>query len=372
MSTAYHSRKSQFRWIWADDAARTAETDVTAEDVTNQCLGIQDDTGVIYRATDDDPITFDPVTTGGSSSSSEHITEQSSGNTVLAPVAIRRRTSGTPAAGIGVSSEYSSETDSTEDADIGDVGFVFSEVVEPDQSSIFFTHVYYGANRIPVIVVGASDVTPDTIANIIANLGAGGVHIGVITDATLSALGAYSFIIGGDGTNLAEGYGAGVLAGTENSAAGGRSIAHGSGARADFDDAAANAAGYFATPGDAQTQRVPIRGLTPDNTPTVIRVCFIPANTHFGFSLNMVARRVTGTTQGAYYKRRGSGFTGAGLGTITLTSIVVEGTDVEDDTAWDLTATVDAVSNSLQVVATGATADDVQWSGMLEIWWTTG
>ena len=40
-----------FRWVWADSAERSAETDVSQDDVDNQRMGIQLDDGTIWRAT---------------------------------------------------------------------------------------------------------------------------------------------------------------------------------------------------------------------------------------------------------------------------------------------------------------------------------
>ncbi len=358
------------RWLWADSTARLAETDVVQFDVDYGSVGLQLSDNTLWRATDTAPTW---VQVGGSGvASNEHVVTSAAGDTDLAAVALSRNTSGTPAPGLGVREEFTIDSDSNPDVQAGDIGFVWVSEAEPTQQALFFAHVYYGSDRIPVMVINAEGVTPDTLANIIANLGAGAVHIGAVSDATLSALGQQSFVLAGDGTNKTDAARAGTLGGGNNQAAGNDSIAMGFGALASYDQAFAQAGGYFAARGDCNTNRVPIKASTPNNTPAVLRLCAIPANTHFGFSLNVVARRVTGTTQGAYYKRRGSGYTGASLGTITLTSIVTEGTDVEDDAAWDLTVTVDGGDNSLHVVGTGAAADTVYWGGMLEIWWVSG
>lgn len=70
LQTQSNGIHSPFRWIWADETARDAETDVTAVDVSTSCLGLILDDYTIWIALDDSPIVWQQVTGAQTSSSS--------------------------------------------------------------------------------------------------------------------------------------------------------------------------------------------------------------------------------------------------------------------------------------------------------------
>jgi hypothetical protein len=57
---------SAFRWVWADDTAREAETTVTTNDVSYRSVGLQEDTGTLWIAGDEnEPIDWQQVGESG-------------------------------------------------------------------------------------------------------------------------------------------------------------------------------------------------------------------------------------------------------------------------------------------------------------------
>lgn len=358
---------SPFRWLWADDTARLAETDVTADDVSYKTVGLQESDGTFWIATATTP-TWDQVA-GSGTGGNEHTAEDSDVDTSIAAVQIRRRTTGTAAAGLGVLAEFQLDGDPTPDEIAGQIGFAWADAGNPD--GVLVILVRNGANVMPMGAMKGIGGTPADIADIAAAMGEGAVQLAVVEDPTLLAAADQSFVIGGDGTNATGADRSGILAGKENRTEGDNSIAMGEGAVARHGSGLAQAKTFNAQSGDAQTERIPIQHFTANNTGEEIGRLVIPDDTHFGISLNIVGRQTTGATQGAYMRRRASGYSGSTPGSITMTSMAVDGTDVSDNPAWDVDLVPDVGANELVITAYGELGEDVVWSGMIELWTVT-
>lgn len=163
--------------------------------------------------------------------------------------------------------------------------------------------------------------------------------------------------------------------GRDNVAAAESSVAFGRYANATLVGALTVGAGRFSTAGDAQTSIVPLRVQTTNATTTTMLAqsgaLTISSNTTWAFRALISCRRIDGGSQesGAYEivgAIKNDAGTTALLGTPTVTTLG------EDDAVWNVTATANNTTDTLQIQVTGAASKTINWVCRLELSEVTG
>lgn len=131
--------------------------------------------------------------------------------------------------------------------------------------------------------------------------------------------------------------------------------------------------GMFARRGDAQHYTAVARIQTADATPTQLRLdgsserISIPQLTTWVITGQVVARKVSGTAEGAGYT-----FTAVLRRDTTAASTTLIGAAVvtalgEDDATWGVAVTADTTNGALAITVTGAAGKEINWVAALEI-----
>ena len=171
--TAKHSQQTPalgihtpYRWLWADAAAQSAETDVTDYDVTNASVGLIQDENTEWRATDTVP-TWVQIGSGGASTN-QHVIDVADNASILPIVELFRRTTATPLDGIGGSLDIN--VDNGADGVAGRVIAAWKDVATGN--SVIILTMAEGESEVVALAVGptAGIVTP---ADIVALIGEG-------------------------------------------------------------------------------------------------------------------------------------------------------------------------------------------------------
>lgn len=213
-----------FNWVWADSTERTAETVVTAD--INK-IGLQEDTGIVYRLEDTVPTwtPFAGVTalndltdvdaatpTNGdilvynsvsgnwentpASTLSNHIIEDAVTAAITPAVALYHRTTGTSAQGFGTGLDVYAENPAGSDEIMGSLNFLFSDTAPYNykEARLNLTDGN-GVYQIPVLRIGGIYTNPITNPN---KIGVGSIDLQTYRSAnTDTTIGDYSCILGG-------------------------------------------------------------------------------------------------------------------------------------------------------------------------------
>lgn len=208
------------------------------------------------------------------------------------------------------------------------------------------------------------------------NSASGGYQSTVSGGVGNSASGYYA-TIGGGKDNFASGSGATVGGGKMNNASGiNATISGGYNALADRYGQSAQAAGKFATRGDAQTSVLVARRSTTNATPAELFLdgsgarCTIKTNTTLAFDILVVARSSSALNESAAYHFRGCADNNGGV--TALVGTVVKTIVAEDTAAWDCDVTADSTNDTLVITATGEAGKTIQWVARIELVETTG
>lgn len=136
------------------------------------------------------------------------------------------------------------------------------------------------------------------------------------------------------------------------------------------------ASGRFLVDGDAQISTLVTRNSTTNNTQTELFLdgsaarITIDSNTTCGFTTYIVARRVDGVFESAFYKFEGAVTNNSG--TTALVGIPTKTVIVEDTGAWDVTVEADDTNDSLVFKVTGENSKTIQWVAKVELVETKG
>lgn len=203
------------------------------------------------------------------------------------------------------------------------------------------------------------------------------VYATIAGGASNIASGQYS-VVGGGSSNTASGTLATVSGGATNTASGSYSSASGRYAAASLYGEKSEAAGRFATDGDAQVRNFICRRSTSNATPTELFLdgsslyLTIPNDTTWTFDILISARRTDVDDESAAYRlvgcidRNGSAATTALVGSVTKTVIA------EDTAAWDVAATADTTNGYLAITVTGEAAKTIRWVASVKVVQVTG
>lgn len=180
-------------------------------------------------------------------------------------------------------------------------------------------------------------------------------------------------ILGGT-LNASSGTGAAVLGGTQNTASGNYSNASGNSSVAGRYAESAQAAGLFASTGDAQTSRLVMRGSTTNATPTSLFLDGISAlitlavKTTLAFRIMVSARRTDAASESAAFQLLGCiDQQSGGVATTRIVGSVGKTVIARDDVAWDVNASADTGNGALSVQVTGEVGKNINWVAMVEL-----
>lgn len=183
--------------------------------------------------------------------------------------------------------------------------------------------------------------------------------------------------VGGGRNNTASGNNATVGGGYNNTASGLLSVVSGGGnAKADKRGQNAQASGWFAFSGDAQTSVLVARCTTPSATPVPLSLdgagvlCPIADDTTWAFTVVVVARRTDADNESAAYQFLGCIDNNAG--TTALVGTVAKTVIAEDSAGWDCNVTADDPNNALRITATGEAGKTIRWVARIELVEVTG
>lgn len=215
----------------------------------------------------------------------------------------------------------------------------------------------------------------------------GGGELNVVSSSTYgtiaggyvnAASGQYAAVGGGD-HNTASGADSFVV-GSNNTASGSYSAASGLRSKATRYGQKAQASGYFAAVGDAQTSTLTARRVITTATPTELRIdggstqLVLDDDTTWAFRIAVVARNTATDGESAAYFVTGCIRRGAGVGTTTLvgTPTVTAYEDAAIASAWDFAVSADTTNGALSMKGTAEAAKNVQWVARIELTETTG
>jgi len=134
-----------------------------------------------------------------------------------------------------------------------------------------------------------------------------------------------------------------------------------------------HASSRFDTNGDAQYSRVVVMASTTDSTQKTMYIggysyqkLVVPANTTWGFRINLVARSSTGVS--SYWEIKGVIKRDGSNNTILVGSIT-KNTIAQDSGAnsWDATAEANDTDETLDIKVTGASSTNIHWVGVVEL-----
>jgi len=184
----------------------------------------------------------------------------------------------------------------------------------------------------------------------------------------------------GGNNNVASGSQSSCLGGLNNTAFGWNSTTvGGSRCYVDKNGQVGQASGFFAANGDAQVSVMVVRGITVDNSTTVVltldganppngfglSLLTIPNNTAWNFDVNIIGRSTAGAS--AFYNFTG-GIKNNG-GVTALIGSVTAGAAAEDAGMTTAVASViaDAVNNALSVTIKGPSATNCRWVARVRV-----
>jgi len=363
--TARHSQQTQvlgihsgYTWVWADAAARAAQSDVTQTQVDTACTGIQLDDNSTWRATDTAP-TWEQVGAGPGSGANTHTEEFASDDVIETVVEITRETSGTPQDGIGASLDFVVQT-GTGNQKIGGVAFVARSESSPEGALVISTT--QAGNDSPIISAGPHSASGPTRDEVAMNIGFGSYALFQMDDVGQIPTGDGTAMVGGSGHSGA-GNNSFVAAGENNQVESDATLVSGSEAVSRFNSSRVHAGEGFGGPGDAQVHEVIMKAITTDNVPTAMGWdgggnIFFADDTTFVVNLELIARCTTTPGLNSYFKAWVRGHVTAGTLTIDDSAKVVES---EDSAVTDVNFSASA--NELLIEVEGFPTDTVLWLG---------
>lgn len=200
---------------------------------------------------------------------------------------------------------------------------------------------------------------------------AGGLNATVGGGANNEATGLNSAIGGGNGNELngdntaAPGGFGNILDGEYSSAVGGAS------GSATLMGQHVHSVGFFVSNGDSQVSELCFRIESADAPAVAMLInetdrLVLRDNESWSFEGYVSARKTAGGVQHAKYKIEGLIHRNAGVGTTVMDQQAVT-TIFEDNAAWAVALTADAVNGALQVAVTGAAVTVIQWAGYIKI-----
>lgn len=193
-----------------------------------------------------------------------------------------------------------------------------------------------------------------------------------------TSAGTNAFAIGNG--SVASGEESIVLGGANNTSSARYSSSIGNQAKSDIQSGFAQASGFFANQGDAQTRVFVLRTQTTnaastemfiDGTGGSIRLV-LPNDTTWLFRASIVARRTDANNESASYLLDGAIDRNATAGSTALVGAAVKTVLSEDNAPWDVAVTADTTNGSLRFAVTGQTGKTVRWVARIEITEVTG
>lgn len=351
-----------YTWLWADAAARAAQTGVTQAQVDTACTGLQLDEDTEWRATDTVP-TWAQIG-GGGAAANQHVVEEASNDTVETIVTSIRRTSAAPLDNIGGAHEIQVE------GVPGDKRASRWVAGLQDRTNIHSVVILTGVDTDTegcVLAIGRPEVAaPPSLESIIQSLGPGSVIITLLDDISQVPTGRGTAIIGGEDSSASQDY-AFVAAGRGNQGDAVDSLVSGRQSKSRFPASRAHASSAFAAAGDAQSHEFAMLVATTDNTPTPIvdeeanNISFAD-DTTFAIKVDIVARNVTNPPQNSYYRGWARGYCAAGTVTISASAKEIES---EDTGVFDFNFS--ASGNEVVIEVEGHVTDTTYWLAWVQV-----
>ena len=369
MTNAIHGQQSQtegihspYTWLWADAAARAAQTGITQAQVDNSCTGLQLDDFTVWTPTDIVP-TWQQIGSGGAAAN-QHIIEEASNDTIETIVTSIRRTSAAPLDNIGGAHEIQVE------GIPGDKRASRWVAGLQDRTNIHSVVLLTGVDTDTegcILAIGRPEVAaPPALEDIVTSLGPGSVIVGLIDDISQVPTGRGTAVIAGEDNSAAQDY-AFVAAGRENQGDAVDSLVSGRQSVSRFPASRAHASNGIANPGDAQVHELAMKVVTVDNTPAAIlddggnSISFAD-DTTFTIKLDAVARNITNPPQNAYYRAWARGYCSAGTVTISASAKEIES---EDTGVFDINFT--ASTNEVVIEVEGHVTDTTYWMAWVTV-----
>ena len=332
MTNAIHGQQAQaegihspYTWLWADAAARAAQTGVTQAQVDNSCTGLQLDDFTVWTPTNIVP-TWQQIGSGGAAAN-QHIVEDASNDTVIPIVESIRNTSAAPLDGIGGSYDIAVEHSGGTDV-AGRFAAAWQDESAPT-SVVMLAGSQGGDDRVVFAAFPNSPgLTPPTPDEVVSLLGPGAVMIVPnLADTAEIPTGAGAAMVGGE-NNKGGGEYSFTAAGRYNEMESDDSLVSGNGSKSRFPGSRAHASGRNAVAGDAQPHEFTMLVTTSDNTPTPIthadgNISFAD-DTSFLIKLDVLARTLTDETFSPYYRCWIRGYCSAGTATIADSAKEIE------------------------------------------------
>ena len=354
---------TSYTWLWADAAARTAQTGVTQDQVDAACTGLQLDEDTVWRATDIVP-TWQQIGSGGAAAN-QHTVNPASNDVIVQIVESIRNTSAAPQDGIGGSYDIVVEHSGGQDV-AGRFAAAWQD--ESTQTSTVLLTGSQGAEDRVVFAAlpNSSGITPPTPDEVVLLLGPGAVVIvPTLADTTEIPTGAGAAMVGGE-NNKGGGEYSFMAAGRYNEMESNDSLVSGHGSKSRFPGSRAHASGRNAAAGDAQSHDFTMLATTFNNTPFPLthadgNISFAD-NTTFVIKLDVIARNITNPPQNAYYRCWVRGYCAAGAVTISASAKEIES---EDTGVWDINFS--ASTNEVVIEVEGHVTDTTYWLAWVQV-----
>lgn len=333
MTNARHADQDQtqgihasYTWLWADTAARTAQTGVTQAQVDAACTGLQLDEDTVWRATDIVP-TWRQIGSGGAAAN-QHVVNPASNDVIVQIVESIRNTSAAPQNGIGGSYDIKVEHSGGEDV-AGRFAAAWQDESGPT-SAVLITGSQGGVDRVVIAVgppgtSGGSQPTPDEV---VAAIGPGSIMLmPTLNEIAGVPTGISSAFLAGEYNEGAGDYGV-IAGGRDNQLNSPDSLVSGRQSVSRFPASRAHASGNFVTPGDCQPHEFVMKVVTTDNTPTPLlddganSISFAD-DTRFVIKLDVLGTQVNDETFTVHYQAWIKGYCSAGTATIADSATVV-------------------------------------------------
>lgn len=186
----------------------------------------------------------------------------------------------------------------------------------------------------------------------------------------------YGFIGGGQYNVVSVQYGA-VIGGRYNEAGSQWSVVSGNYAKTTLFGEVAQASGFFAVVGDAQTSVVVARNITTDATPKALFLngaggtqhVSLPQNTSWFFIIKVIARQTNSdyTVNGYHFE----GLATRETGNISIPNQSLVSSFINDG-AWACTISADTTNQAIKITVTGKVDENISWVARVELVQVTG
>jgi hypothetical protein len=308
-------------------------------------------------------------------------------NTTTPAITVGHNTSGVPVAGLGVEIAARTETDTTENTNIGALSWIWRNITHASRRSAANIFGYLGADKVEL----ANFEAPSSVPTAAGVRGVGSVDLqSSRTDSSYIPSGAFSAIVGGRNNtasgshstvigglfNIASGIYSAIVGGGSNVASAAYGVAIGSSAVSRLFAQVSHAGPGFTGDGvygKAQQSTFLMVRDTDDGGTYSLYIDF-PATTYYAemrdnttwlFEIHLVARRMD-SSENAAFIRRGVIKRDANAASTAIVGSVQD-SFTENIPAWVVAVSASTPAGGLQINVTGEVAKTIRWVAAVHV-----